>query len=95
MYLEADIKVTKMYRKGEMRRKKCKREREREREGGGGGGGGRGRSGMTETQTVKEEESKKEERNSNTVKKLLGQLRGTLPVCKNQLIKAALMTYNN
>ena len=34
MYLEADIKVTKMYRKGEMRRKKCK---EREREGGGGG----------------------------------------------------------
>ena len=51
---------------------------------------------MTETQTVKEEESKKEERNSNTtVKKLLGQLRGTLPVCKNQLIKATLMTYNN
>ena len=87
MYLEADIKVTKMYRKGEMRRKKCK-----EKEGGGGGGG----SGMTETQTVKEEESKKEERNSNTtVKKLLGQLSGTLPVCKNQLIKAALMTYNN
>ena len=34
MYLEADIKVTKMYRKGEMRRKKCK---EREREGGGQG----------------------------------------------------------
>ena len=31
MYLEADIKETKMYRKGEMRRKKCK---EREREGG-------------------------------------------------------------
>ena len=31
MYLEADIKVTKMYRKGE-------REREREREGGGGQG---------------------------------------------------------
>ena len=62
MYLEADIKVTKMYRKGEMRRKKCK---ERERERGGGGGGG---SGMTETQTVKEEESIKEERNSNTVK---------------------------
>ena len=29
MYLEADIKVTKMYRKGE-------RERERERGGGGG-----------------------------------------------------------
>ena len=28
MYLEADVKVTKMYRKGEMRRKKCK-ERER------------------------------------------------------------------
>ena len=28
MYLEADIKETKMYRKGEMRRKKCK-ERER------------------------------------------------------------------
>ena len=50
---------------------------------------------MTETQTVKEEESKKEERNSNTVKKLLGQLHGTLPVCKNQIIKAALMTYNN
>ena len=38
MYIEADIKVTKMYRKGEMRRKICK-EREREREGGGGGGG--------------------------------------------------------
>ena len=38
MYLEADIKVTKMYRKGEMRRKKnVKRERERERGGGGGG----------------------------------------------------------
>ena len=37
MYLEADKKVTKMYRKGEMRRKKCK-----EREGGGGGGGGGG-----------------------------------------------------
>ena len=38
MYLEADVKVTKMYRKGEMRRKKCKeREREREEEGGGGG----------------------------------------------------------
>ena len=36
MYLEAHIKVTKMYRKGDMRRKKCK-EREREREGGGGG----------------------------------------------------------
>ena len=90
MYLEADVKVTKMYRKGEMRRKKCK-----EKEGGGGGGGGGG-SGMTETQTVKEEESKKEERNSNTtVKKLLGQLSGMLPVCKNQLIKAALMTYNN
>ena len=33
MYLEADIKVTKMYRNREMRRKKCK-----EREGGGGGG---------------------------------------------------------
>ena len=32
MYLEADIKVIKMYRKGEMRRKKCK---ERERRGGG------------------------------------------------------------
>ena len=30
MYLEADIKVIKMYRKGEMRRKKCK---ERERSG--------------------------------------------------------------
>ena len=60
MYIEADIKVTKMYRKGEMRRKICK---EREREGGGGGGGG-----VTETQTVKEEESIKEERNSNTVK---------------------------
>ena len=83
MYLEADIKVIKMYRKGEMRRKKCK-----EREGG--------ESGITETQTVKEEESKKEERNSNTtVRELLGQLRGTLLVCKNQLIKAALMTYNN
>ena len=81
MYLEADIKVTKMYRKEEMRRKNVKRERER---------GGRGRSGMTETQTVKEEESKKEERNSNTVKKLLGQLHGTLPVCKNQLIKLIL-----
>ena len=40
MYLEADVKVTKMYRKGEMRRKKCK-ERERERERGGGGGGGK------------------------------------------------------
>ena len=92
MYLEADIKVTKMYRKGEMRRKKCKeRERDREREGGGGRGG----SGTTETQTVKEEESKTEERNSNTVKNLLGQLPETLPVCKNQLIKAALMTYNN
>ena len=36
MYLEADVKVTKMYRKGEMRRKKCK-EREKERRGGGGG----------------------------------------------------------
>ena len=33
MYLEAHIKVTKMYRKGDMRRKKCK-----EREGGGGVG---------------------------------------------------------
>ena len=74
MYLEADIKETNMYRKGEMRRKKCK-----ERERGG-------ESGMTETQTVKEEESKKEERNSNKVKKLLGQLRGTFPVCKNQLL---------
>ena len=82
MYLEVDIKVTKMYWKGEMRRKKCK---ERERAG----------SGMTETQTVKEEECKKEERNRNTVKKLLGQLCETLPVCKNQVIKAALMTYNN
>ena len=41
MYLEAHIKVTKMYRKGDMRRKKCK-----ERERGG--------TGMTETQTVKE-----------------------------------------
>ena len=62
MYLEADIKVKKMYRKGEMRRKKCKeREGERERERLGG-------SGMTETQTGKEEESIKEERNSNTVK---------------------------
>ena len=39
MYLEANIKVTKMYRKGEMRRKKCK---ERVRGGGGGGGGGEG-----------------------------------------------------
>ena len=37
---------------------------------------------MTETQTVKEEECKKEERNRNTVKKLLGQLCETLPVCK-------------
>ena len=46
-----------MYRKGEMRRKKCK---ERER--------GEGANGMTDTQTVKEEESIKEERNSNTVK---------------------------
>ena len=44
MYLEADIKVTKMYRKGEMRRKKCK-ERERERERGGGSG-----SGMTDSE---------------------------------------------
>ena len=51
---------------------------------------------MTERQIVKEEESEKEERNSDTaVKKLRRQLRGTLPVCKNQLIKAALMTYNN
>ena len=49
MYLEAHIKVTKMYRKGDMSRKKCK-----EREGGGGGGGGG--TGMTETQTVKEKE---------------------------------------
>ena len=58
-----------------------------------GGGGG---SGMTERQIVKEEESEKEERNSDTtVKTLLGQLRGTLPVCKNQLIKSALMTYND
>ena len=55
-----------------------------------------GGSGMTERQIVKEEESEKEERNSDTtVKTLLGQLRGTLPVCKNQLIKSALMTYNN
>ena len=70
-----------MYRKGEMRRKNYK---ERERWG------------MSERQIVKEEESKKEERNSDTtVKKLLGQLHGTLPVSKNQLIKAALMTYNN
>ena len=65
MYLEAHIKVTKMYRKGDMRRKKC-RDTDSERE-----------------------------INSNTVKKLLGQLHGTLPVCKSQLIKAALMTYNN
>ena len=65
MYLEAHIKVTKMYRKGDMRRKKC-RDKDSERE-----------------------------INSNTVKKLLGQLHGTLPVCKSQLIKAALMTYNN
>ena len=64
MYLEAHIKVTKMYRKGDMRRKKC-RDTDSERE-----------------------------INSNTVKKLLGQLHGTLPVCKSQLIKAALMTYN-
>ena len=56
MHLEAHIKVIKMYRKGEMRRKKRK-----ERERGRGGG-------MTETQTVKEEGSIKEERNSNTVK---------------------------
>ena len=39
MYLEADIKVTKMYRKGEMRRKNNVK-RERERDGGGGGGVG-------------------------------------------------------
>ena len=75
MYLEAHIKVTKMYRKGDMSRKKCK-----EREGG---------TGMTETQTVKEKEI------ATQWKKLLGQLHGTLPVCKSQLIKAALMTYNN
>ena len=83
MYLEAHIKVTKMYRKGDMRRKKCK-EREREREGGGGGGD------WDDRDTDSEREI-----NSNTVKKLLGQLHGTLPVCKSQLIKAALMTYNN
>ena len=47
MYLEAHIKVTKMYRKGDMSRKKCK-EREGERERGG--------TGTTETQTVKEKE---------------------------------------
>ena len=46
MYLEADVKVTKMYRKGEMRRKKCK-----EREGGGGGGGGGGGQGSFEFET--------------------------------------------
>ena len=28
------------------------------------------------------------------LKKMLGQLRKTLPVCKNQLINAALMAYN-
>ena len=70
-----------MYRKGDMRRKKCK---EREREKGGGGGGW-----WDDRDTDSERE-----RNSNTVKKLLGQLHGTLPVCKNQPIKAALITYN-
>ena len=74
-----------MYRKGDMRRKKCK---EREREGGGGGGGGEGEWDDRDTDSERE-------RNSNTVKKLLGQLHGTLPVCKNQPIKAALITYNN
>ena len=45
---------------------------------------------------MKEEEPEKEERNiKTTVKKLLGQLRETLAVCKNQLIKAALMACNN
>ena len=76
MYLEAHIKVTKMYRKGDMRRKKCK-----EREGGG--------------EWDDRDTDSEREMNSNTVKKLLGQLHGTLPVCKSQLIKAALMTYNN
>ena len=32
---------------------------------------------------------------STVKKKMLGQLRKTLPVCKNQLINAALMAYNN
>ena len=73
-----------MYRKGDMRRKKCK---EREREGGGGGGG--------EGEWDDKDTDSERERNSNTVKKLLGQLHGTLPVCKNQPIKAALITYNN
>ena len=31
----------------------------------------------------------------NSKKKMLGQLRKTLPVCKNQLINAALIAYNN
>ena len=66
-----------MYRKGDMRRKKCK---EREREGG---------------EWDDRDTDSERERNSNTVKKLLGQLHGTLPVCKNRPIKAALITYNN
>ena len=69
-----------MYRKGDMRRKKCK-EREREK------GGGEGEWDDRDTDSERE-------RNSNTMKKLLGQLHGTLPVCKNQPIKAALITYN-
>ena len=54
MYLEAHIKVTKMYRKGDMSRKKCK---ERERERGGGDWDDR-------------DTDSERERNSNTVKKI-------------------------
>ena len=76
-----------MYRKGDMRRKNEKNVK-REREKRGGGGGGKGEWDDRDTDSERE-------RNSNTVKKLLGQLHGTLPVCKNQPIKAALITYNN
>ena len=47
-------------------------------------------------QTVKEEEPEKEERNiKTTVKNCLDSCVRTLAVCKNQLIKAALMACNN
>ena len=45
---------------------------------------------------MKEEEPEKEERNNqDNSEKLLGQLRETLAVYKNQLIKATLMACNN
>ena len=51
--------------------------------------------GWQETDSERGRTGKRRKKYQDNSEKLLGQLRETLAVCKNQLIKAALMACNN